>query len=170
MQPWSLWKSLRVEWSPVRWVFLPEQFWVWFSFSSIAASWWRLIAWHMSLGGKQICLHLITCIWAATWQNQQNECVPSEDSNQPGHLPSLIRVFAVRMKKAWILSYPLSAHQRLWSDWADLSLPDQSLIRAQADLSLRLAHTHFVGFVMSGLIWSLMRFVLVSLVLCSPKG
>ena len=23
-------------------------------------------------------------------------CVPSEDSDQPGHLPSLIRVFAVR--------------------------------------------------------------------------
>ena len=28
-----------------------------------------------------------------TWQNQQNECVPSEDSDQPGHMPSLIRVF-----------------------------------------------------------------------------
>ena len=35
-------------------------------------------------------------------------CVPSEDSDQPGHLPSLIRIFAVRMKKAWVLSYPLS--------------------------------------------------------------
>ena len=53
----------------------------------------------------------------------------------------LIRVFAVRMKKAWVLSYPLSAQRRLWSDWAD----------AQADLSLRWAHTHFVGFVMSRL-------------------
>ena len=31
-------------------------------------------------------------------------CVPSEDSDQPGHPPSLIRVFAVRMKKAWVLS------------------------------------------------------------------
>ena len=28
-------------------------------------------------------------------------------------------VFAVRMKKAWVLSYPLSAQRRLWSDWAD---------------------------------------------------
>ena len=36
-------------------------------------------------------------------------CAPSEDSDQPGHQPSLIRVFAVRMKKAWVLSYPLSA-------------------------------------------------------------
>ena len=36
-------------------------------------------------------------IWAATWQNQQTECAPSEDSDQPGHPPSLIRVFAVRL-------------------------------------------------------------------------
>ena len=55
--------------------------------------------------------------------------------------PSLIRVFTVRMKKAWVLSYPLSAQRRLWSDWAD----------AQADLSLRWAH--FVGFVMMRLKW-----------------
>ena len=36
-------------------------------------------------------------------------------------------VLAVRMKKAWFLSYPFSAQRRLWSDWAD----------AQVDLSLR---------------------------------
>ena len=47
-------------------------------------------------------------------------------------------VFAVRMKKAWVLSYPLSAQRRPWSDWVD----------AQADLSLGWAHSHFVGFVM----------------------
>ena len=29
---------------------------------------------------------------------------PSEDSDQPGHPPSLIRVFAARMKKPWVLS------------------------------------------------------------------
>ena len=52
-------------------------------------------------------------IWAATWQNQQSECAPSEDSDQPGHPPSLIRVFAVRMKKALVLRYPLSAQRRL---------------------------------------------------------
>ena len=60
---------------------------------------------------------------------------------------SLGRVFAVRMKKAWVLSYPLSAQRRLrsawaspqrrlWSDWAD----------AQADLSLRWAHMPFCWF------------------------
>ena len=65
-------------------------------------------------------------IRAVSWQNQQ----PSEDSDQPWHPPSLIRVFAVRLKKVWVLSYPLSAERRLWSDWAD----------AQADLSLRWAH------------------------------
>ena len=69
-------------------------------------------------------------------------CAPSEDSEQPGHPPSLIRIFAVRIKKAWVLSYPLSAQQRLWSDWAD----------AQADLGLRWAHSHFVGFVTRRLI------------------
>ena len=39
-------------------------------------------------------------------------CAPSEDSDQPGHPPSLIRVFTVRMKKAWVLIYPLSARRR----------------------------------------------------------
>ena len=28
-------------------------------------------------------------------------------------------VFAVRMKKAWVLNYPLSAQRRRWSNWAD---------------------------------------------------
>ena len=49
-------------------------------------------------------------------------CVPSEDSDQPGHLPSLIRVSAVCMKKAWVLSCPLSAQQRLGLDWWMLRL------------------------------------------------
>ena len=40
------------------------------------------------------------------------------------------------MKKAWILSYPLSAERRLWSDRAD----------AQTDLSLRLTHMPFCWF------------------------
>ena len=78
-----------------------------------------------------------------TWQNQQSDCAPSEDSDQPGHSPSLIRVFTVCMKKAWVLSYPLNAQRRLWSDWAD----------AQADLSFRWALSHFVGFVMWWLIF-----------------
>ena len=65
-------------------------------------------------------------------------CVPSEDSYQPGHTPRLIRVFAVRMKKLWVPSYPLSTQWRLWSDlrmcrliWVFAGNP-----------------CHFVGFVM----------------------
>ena len=81
-------------------------------------------------------------IWAAIWQNQQNDCAPSDDTDQPGHPLSLIRVFAVRMKKAWVLSYSLSAQRSLRSDWAD----------AQADLSLRWVYSHFLGFVVSRLI------------------
>ena len=81
--------------------------------------------------------------WAASWQNQQNGCAPSEDSDQPGH--PVWSVFPVHMKKAWILSYPLSAQRRLrcpvWS-W--------SLI-----LTLCWAHIHFVGFVMRQLRCSL---------------
>ena len=75
-------------------------------------------------------------VWAAAQQNQQNECAPSKDSDQPGRPPSLIRALAVRLRKAWILSYPLSGQRRLWSDWAD----------AQADLSLRRAHMPFCWF------------------------
>ena len=58
-------------------------------------------------------------------------CVPIEDSDQSGHPPSLIRVFAVRMKKAWALSYPLSAQRRLirlgrCPGWSESSLGAQS--------------------------------------------
>ena len=61
------------------------------------------------------------CIWLA----KSNEiirihpsmaCAPSEDSDQPRHLHSLIRVLAVRVKKHWVFSYPLSAQWRYWSD------------------------------------------------------
>ena len=69
----------------------------------------------------------IISLWATTWQNQQNECAPTEDSDQPGHPPSLIRVFAVCMKKPWILSYPLSAQRRMirlggFPGWSEASL------------------------------------------------
>ena len=85
------------------------------------------------------------CIKLLTFEpphDKTNEmaCAPSEDSDQPGHPPSLIRVSAVRMKKAWVLSYPLSAQRGLWSDWED----------AQADLSNH--SCHFVGFIMRRLL------------------
>ena len=77
---------------------------------------------------------------ATSWENQHNDLCAQR--RLISLTPSLIRVFAVRMKKTWVLSYPLRAQQRLWCDWAD----------AQADLSLRWVHSHFVGFVMRRLI------------------
>ena len=79
--------------------------------------------------------------WAATWQNQESECAPSEDSDQPGHQPSLIRVFAVHLMCSYGPKLSSCGQRILWSDWVD----------AHADLSLRWAHTHCVGFVMSRL-------------------
>ena len=105
-------------------------------------------------------LFICSCIHASwifgsecIWQNQRNGCAPSEDSDQPGRSPSLIRIFAVRMKKHWVHSYALSAVRRLWSDWAD----------AKADLSLRWVHTHVVGFVMSWLMVYILKLFLFQL-------
>ena len=47
--------------------------------------------------------------WAWDGKTKKITCSPSKDSGQPGHLPSLIRVFHVRFKKPRILSYPLNA-------------------------------------------------------------
>ena len=57
-------------------------------------------------------------------------CASRKDSDQLGHAPSLIRVFAVRMKKAWILSFPLSAQRRLggYPGWSESSLGAHALV------------------------------------------
>ena len=81
-------------------------------------------------------------IWAATWQNQQSDFAPSEDSDQPGHPPSLISVFAVCLMRSQGPKLSSCGQQRL-SNWADV----------QADLSLHWSHTHFVGFVILRLIY-----------------
>ena len=66
------------------------------------------IKWKVALAVELVvpCIRAYTfSTWAATWQNQKkNECATNEDSDQPGHPPSLIRVFAVRMKKALVFS------------------------------------------------------------------
>ena len=36
-------------------------------------------------------------------KNNEMACAPGEDSDQPRHLPSLIIVFDIQMKKAWVL-------------------------------------------------------------------
>ena len=67
---------------------------------------------------------------------------PSEDSDQLGHPSSLIRVFTVRMKKAWVFSYPLSAQRKLgslathWVHSEDSNCPgwSESLLGAHVSL------------------------------------
>ena len=77
---------------------------------------WRL-KWNIRNSDKETAKHKYEPQHDKT---NKTACALSEDSDQPGHPPSLIRVFADRMKKGW----------------AD----------AQAHLSLRWAHSHFVGF------------------------
>ena len=63
---------------------------------------------------------------------------PSEDSDQPGHPPSLIRVFAVHSTGSSGPKVSSCRQPRLWSDWADAD--------AQADLTLCWAHSSFCWF------------------------
>ena len=49
-------------------------------------------------------------------------CAPSEDSDQTGHPPSLIRVFAVRLIGIQGPNPSSSGQRRLRSDWAHLQL------------------------------------------------
>ena len=63
-------------------------------------------------------------------------CAPSEESDQPGNLPSLVRVFAVRSKCSRGPNVSSCGQRRLWSDWAN----------AQADLRLRWVHRSFCWF------------------------
>ena len=45
---------------------------------------------------------------------------PRHDKTNKMCVHPAIRVFAVRMKKPWVLRYTLSGQGRLWSDWAHL--------------------------------------------------
>ena len=69
--------------------------------------------------------------WAASWQNQQNDCAPS-----------LLRVFAVRSMGSLGPKLSSCRLQRLWLDWTDHHQQPR-LILVFAGRSC-----HFVGFVM----------------------
>ena len=98
-------------------------------------------------GIKQNFIQNWDLIWAAAWQNHRTDMCARRRLRSPGHPPSLIRDFAVRMSNPWVLSFSLSAQRRQCSDWAD----------AQAELSLRLAHMPIVVFVILRLIYVLLR-------------
>ena len=91
----------------------------------------RYASWSESLLNKSF--NKFCCV--PTHEPQHNKtnkvtCGPCKDSDQPGHLPSLIRVFAVRSLGSQGPNTSSCGQQRLWSDWAD----------AKADLSLCWAH------------------------------
>ena len=52
-------------------------------------------------------------IWAASWQNQQNGMCAQRRLGSWKMICPVWSVFAVRMKKAWVLSYAMSAQRKL---------------------------------------------------------
>ena len=74
--------------------------------------------WHGNCSNLYHCHHVIM-IWAASWQNQQNDCAHSENSDQLGHPPRLIRAFAVRSLGSYRPKLSSCGQRRFWSDWAD---------------------------------------------------
>ena len=94
-------------------------------------------------------------------------CAPSQDSDQPGHPPSLIRVFTVHSKGSQGPNASSCGQQRLWSDWADAQA-DQSLLGTQVIL-LVLSCTgsndkgqqqkHPTGMVSNKLLWAETNFM-----------
>ena len=79
----------------------------------------------------------MSCIMTKT---NKMACAHSEDSDQPGHPPSLIRVFAVRMKKAWVLGYPT-----------------ECTVKTDQTGRVFAGSSHFFGFVMRWLISNLKK-------------
>ena len=73
---------------------------------------------------------------ASAWQNQQNDCLPSEESVQHVHLPSLINLHCPHEES---LGPKLPIERTAKTD-------------AQPDLSLGWVHSQIVGFVMLRLI------------------
>ena len=56
------------------------------------------------------CLDKFISLWNEPKHDKNNKitCAPSIDSDQPGHLPNVIKVFAVHLKKVWVLNYSYS--------------------------------------------------------------
>ena len=117
-------------------------------------------------------LGLVSFIWATTWQNQQNECAPSEDSSAQPDQSSLSTQW-VDMGTNF-----LHADSEDWSETLIWVFAGRTLILlvlsccgsiikfdtvcwCYSDLSLHWVHTHFVGFVMLWLNYKIWPCVLV---------
>ena len=82
--------------------------------------------------GNRFLLTSTNSTWAGA-QHSLQDCVCAQWRLRSAWPDACWTVFAVRMKRLWILGYPQSAMRRLWSDCAD----------AQADLSLRWARMQY---------------------------
>ena len=75
--------------------------------------------------------------WNELQNNKTNKiiCTPSENSDQRGHRPSLIRVFAVHLKKSWVLrALPAECIQRRLcrcAGWSEFLLGAHTLVVLQ---------------------------------------
>ena len=58
--------------------------------------------------------------WDASWQNQQNECAHSKDSDQTGRMPRLIWVFAGRITTLLVLSCR-GSNWDAWNNYCNLT-------------------------------------------------
>ena len=94
------------------------------------------IPWYTTLTVLHLIYNLLSSAFVQNQESQKREetylrrCAPIEDSNQPAHPRSLIKVFVVRMKKFCVLCYPKCAQLRFLLGCAN----------AQADLNLYWAH------------------------------
>ena len=104
-------------------------------------TWWNCSKWtnrfHLSANISYIKGCFRPCVFLTGYINEPQHgktnkmtCADSEYSDQSGHPPGLIRVFAVRKKKHWVLSYPLSAQRWLirlggCPGWSESSLGGQ---------------------------------------------
>ena len=79
-------------------------------------------------------------------------CAPSEDLDQPGHWPSLIRVFAVRMKKAWVLNYGLIAQRRLCPMAVRADMASAKMTRSWAWIIARFCPNRECSFIIESII------------------
>ena len=95
-------------WCWIKWTHVLGKLWRWRTGIPTLLTLFRLYNNEVCLEKRALCSH----IWAATWQNQQNESAPSEDSDQPGHPPSLIKVFAVRS-----MGSPVWSESSLCAQW-----------------------------------------------------
>ena len=90
---------------------------------------WLIIVLTLNSVSGKICSGIL-CLWAATSGNVPSTREHSEDSDQPAHSRSLIKIFTGQILDSQWSKVSSCGQRRLWSDCAD----------AQADLSLRWAH------------------------------